>query len=239
MRSPWLIALFDPSTLLMIPLSILAGLFAAWWLFPVGILLWFIMALVIALNPGVRLNTTIGLREPLSSRFQTPFNRISRAQVSLFNALAGAPLPVRRALQPVQDAVKELVDEIYLLCRRMTPLENFRQVTQSSSAVQFELERLAEKIAAAKDPIVKREYEQAQQALQTRLDKFTLVCNQLDRVDAQLSSMGSELEGILSESIRMQSLGEEYAARQAPQISQKLRQEINELRQFQQEIADV
>ncbi len=48
MNSRWLNALRQPFTLAMLPLSVAAGLCAAWWLFPVGLGLWALMVVISA-----------------------------------------------------------------------------------------------------------------------------------------------------------------------------------------------
>ena len=43
MRSPWLQALTDRMNLIMLGLAIVSGLLAAWWLLPIGLLIWLVM----------------------------------------------------------------------------------------------------------------------------------------------------------------------------------------------------
>jgi hypothetical protein len=45
MGSPLLTAVFSPLNIAMFVLVILAGLFSAWWLFPLGVILWLIMVI--------------------------------------------------------------------------------------------------------------------------------------------------------------------------------------------------
>ena len=48
MRSPFLTALLHPLNLAVLVLSVLAGLVAAWWLFPLGLLFWLVMVTAVA-----------------------------------------------------------------------------------------------------------------------------------------------------------------------------------------------
>ena len=75
-RSPFLTALMNPINLAMLALIAAAGLCAAWWLVPVGIVLWLVMFLVIFRDPAMTLNNTVEAREGLGQRFQARFDRI-------------------------------------------------------------------------------------------------------------------------------------------------------------------
>ena len=48
MRSPWMSALIDRMNLATLGIAIAAGLLAAWWLLPVGLIVWAIMVIITA-----------------------------------------------------------------------------------------------------------------------------------------------------------------------------------------------
>jgi chromosome segregation ATPase len=235
-RSPWLTALINPLNLAMLALSVAAGLCAAWWLFPLGLLVWAVMVAAIGLNPSLRISHAMDTREPLAARFQAPFDRIERSQVSLFNSLSSAAPRTRQAFHQVQAEADTLVNRAYLLCQRMSALENYRLVAQSTGDLKGELERLQAQVANATDPLVKREYEQSLAALQDRQTKLHTVQNQLDRVEAQLSSLVSEMDAAMTEVVRIQSLGPDSAPSRAAALAQTLRQQSVELAAFEKEI---
>jgi hypothetical protein len=207
MRSPFLTALFHPLNILMALVAVIAGLVAAWWLFPLGILLWLIMFIVVWRNPALRMGYRIHSRAPLTQRFQPLFDRIERSQVSIFNSLSSAPARPRQALQPVQAEIDHLVNRTYALCQRMTVLENYRLVSQSNTGLESDLRQTEAKIKSAADPLVKREYEESRQSLQERLAKVKSVSTYLDRIEAQLVSLTNEMDGVVTEVVRMQGSG--------------------------------
>jgi chromosome segregation ATPase len=235
MRSPLLTALLHPLNILMLVLSALAGLIAAWWLFPLGLLFWLVMVIAVARDPSLRISHQLQQREPLAQRFQRYFDRIERSQVGVFNSLASAPARTRRALQPVQAEVNVLVDRAYALCKRMTGLENYRVVSQSRADMQLDLQQIEAKIQQADDALVKREYEESRQALQERLAKLDAVSTHLERVEAQLMSLTNEMDAIVTEVIRLQAVGPEDATRSVPALVKKIREEAEQLRQFEKE----
>ena len=236
-RSPWLTALINPLNLAMLALAVAAGLCAAWWLLPLGLLLWVVMVLTIARDPSLVISSTMDSRAPLAARFQAPFDRIERSQVSLFNALAAADPRIRNAFRQVQAETDNLVNQAYLLCQRMSALENYRLVTASSGNLDGELTRLQGQVAAAKDAVVKREYQQSLAALQDRVTKLHATETQLDRVESQLSSLASQMDAALTEVVRIQSLGPDVAAGHAAALAQTLHKQADDLAAFQKEVA--
>jgi hypothetical protein len=238
-RSPLLTGLLHPLNLLMLPISVFAGLISAWWLFPVGVLIWAAMVFAVARNPSLRIAHQMQSRDPLAQRFQKWFDRIERSQVSIFNSLASAPPAVRRALQPVQDETKRLTDEAYALCRRMTTLENYRLVRQSQGDLETELRDLDGIIERTEDAQTREEYEGSRSALQRRIEKLQVVSTQLDRVEAQLVGLSNEMEAVMTELIRLQAAGAREAGEQVPQLVQKLREEIEKLQTFEREAVEV
>ena len=231
-RSPFLAGVTHPLNMLTLGTSVVAGLIAAWWLFPVGLIIWLIMVLNVARDPALRISHDMQRREPLAHRFQVHFDRLERSQVSVFNSLASAPPGVSRALRPVQAEVKNVVDEAHALCRRMTALENYRLVTQSRGDLADEVEQLDAIIERSEDTITRQEYEESRQALERRADKLAAVSTLLDRVEAQLISLSNEMEGMMTEIVRLQAGGPEEAKRGAPELVERLRREAAELRAF-------
>ena len=62
MRSPILSSLFHPLNIAMAGLAFFAGLVAAWWLFPIGLLLWVVMVVVVSRDRALRFNHQIQQR---------------------------------------------------------------------------------------------------------------------------------------------------------------------------------
>jgi chromosome segregation ATPase len=235
-RSPWLTALINPLNLAMLALAVAAALCSAWWLLPLGLLLWVVMVLAIARDPSLMISSTMESREPLAARFQAPFDRIERSQVSLFNTLASADPRIRNSFHQVQAETDSLVNQTYLLCQRMSALENYRLVTTASGNLDGELKRLQGQVDGATDAVVKREYQQSLAALQDRVAKLHTTETQLDRVEAQLSSLASQMDAALTEVVRIQSLGPAVAAGQAAGLAQTLHKQTDDLVAFQKEL---
>jgi hypothetical protein len=221
----------------MLALALAAGLCAAWWLFPLGLLLWVVMVLAVARDPSLVISSTMESRAPLAARFQAPFDRIERSQVSLFNTLASADPRIRASFRQVQAETDNLVNQAYLLCQRMSALENYRLVTtQTGGNPDDDLKKLQGQVSAATDPVVKREYQQSLDAMQDKVTKLHKAETQLDRVEAQLSSLASQMDAALTEVVRIQSLGPAVAAGQAAALAQTIHKQADDLTAFQKEV---
>lgn len=238
-RSPFLTALLHPLNLMMLGASVLAGVLAAWWLFPVGVVFWVIMVVLVMRDPSLRIDHEMQSRSPLAQRFQSYFDRIERSQVGVFNTLSSASGKMRKALQPVLDEINTLTSEAHTLCERMTTLENYRLVSQSQSDLQADLRQITTMIENTEDPHLKKEYMDSRRSLEERLGKLDAVSTQLDRVEAHLMSLANEMDSVVTEVIRIQATGPEEAAQRAPALAQKLHQEVTELKVFHREAVRV
>jgi aspartokinase len=238
-RSPLLVALLHPLNLLMVGMSVFAGLVSAWWLFPIGILLWLILVINVARSPSLRISHEMQKRAPLAQRFQRYFDRIERAQVGIFNTLSSAPPRVQRVLRPVQAEVDALTNQAYQLCQRMTTLENYRVVSQSQHDLTADLQHVDEVLETTEDALIRREYEESRHLLQERAAKLETVSNYLERVEAQLLSLTNEMDGMVAEVIRLQALGAEDAAHHVPAQVERLRSQSTELKKFLREAIEV
>jgi len=235
MRSPILIALLHPLNLFMLLAAAVAGLISAWWMFPLGLVFWLTMVVTVTLDPALRLNARQAQRAPLARRFERYFDRIERAQINVFNSLHNAPADVRRTMQPILDEMDVLVDRTHALCHRMTNLDNYRLVNESQSNLPQDLKRVQEALAQAQDPLVRRQYEESERALQARLADQQAIAGQLDRVEAHLLGLANEMDGIVADALRLQALGAQIARQQARQPVQRLRQLQAELARFEQD----
>jgi flagellar biosynthesis chaperone FliJ len=239
MRSPLVTGLFHPLNVAMLVLAAFAGLVAAWWLFPLGLLLWLVMVFAVSRNPSLRISHEMHSREPIAQRFQRYFDRIERAQVSVFNSLASAPSRTRKALQPVQDELQALTEQAYHLCRRMTALENYRLISESTSNLQADLQQIDIAIDKAGDPQVKQQYEDSRRALSERIAKLRVVASDLDRVEAQLLGLANQMDGVVTEVIRLQAAGPADAERGVPALVNRLCERSEELERSGREAAEL
>ena len=228
-KSPWFDAVFDPALLLLLGASVAAGLLAAWWLFPAGLVLWLVLFIRILSNPSLRLNQALQTRKDISQRFQSPFDHIQHSQVMIFNSI-GSARGSKGAFQPVQAAVDRLIDQVYELCQRYTPMENYRMVTSSQGNPDQDLAAAKAQIESAKDPATKQAYEESAKDVQQRLEKYQAVCDQLNRFDAQLSGLVSALDGTLTDIVQAQTLDSKTAKVKIQEITQKLNQEVDQLK---------
>jgi hypothetical protein len=223
----------------MLGLAAFAALVAAWWLFPLGLLLWLGMVVAVSRDPSLRFSHEMHSREPMAQRFQRYFDRIERAQVSIFNSLASAPGRTRKVLQPVQEELEALTAQTYRLCRRMTALENYRLVSESTTNLQADLQQITAAIDNATDARVKEEYENSRRALVERIAKLRLVASDLDQVEAQLLGLANELDGVVTEVIRLQAAGPDDAERGVPALVEKLREQSAQLARSEETAIEV
>lgn len=240
MRSPLLVALFNPLNLALLALAVLAGLIAAWWLFPLGLVFWLIMVAVIAADKSLRINYDMQARSgTLSTRFQKLYDKVVRSQMRIFTSLLSASGRTRRALAPVQTELETLTNRVYAVCQQMTAPENYLKVSKMSSDLEGERALLVLSLDGLTDPLVKREKEEALRALDNRLQKNKAIAALLDRMEAQLSSVVNAMDATLADVIRLQALGGAQAEKDVPKVVAQIRDQISQLNLFEQEVARI
>ena len=238
MRSPLVTALFHGLNPAMFALAVLAGLVAAWWLFPIGLILWMIMVWRIASDRSIRLDYDMQARSgTLSTRFQELYSKVVRSQMRISNSLMSASGRMKTALNPVQGELEILVNRVYALCRQMTGPENFVKVSKMNTDLDGERALIKLALESASDPMVKREKEEALHAIEDRIKKLKKVDTLLDRVEAQLSSLATTMDSILADIIRLQALGSAQAEKEAPEIIRQIRVQAKQVDDFAKEAA--
>lgn len=226
----WAVALLNPINIMMLALSICAGLVAAWWLFPVGLVCWSLMVLSVARDPALRITDRIQSRQPLAYRFQAGFDRLQRTQVTLFSTIAAARVPVRNALKPVQVEADRLVERIHDFCVRMGALENLRVVSEydqrNSDKSAASLPGL---IAETADPVARQAYEETQLAVTQQQAKLQQIAAVLKRADAVLLSAATELDTALADIVSLQALEPAEIQSRVPEVVARLQRRRLEL----------
>ena len=235
-RPPLLTALLNPLNLSMLALTVAAGLCSAWWLAPIGFVFWLVMVLVIARDPGVQINFTRESRQPLAQRYQTRFDRLDRARVSIFNALQRAHPSFRKAVEPVQIALDDLVDHAYQLSLHMTALDNNFSIERISSNFDDDIAKMQKSIKDASDSSEKKEFEETLKSLQSRKVQLKNMNTLLSRFEAQLTGTNNAVDNVVTSVVNFQGRNPKQVEEKIPPLLQIIQTEQNELRQFDDEL---
>ena len=232
-RSPLLTALFHPINLSMLGLAAAAGLCSAWWLAPIGLIFWLSMVFMVARDPGLQMTFTRQSRQPLAQRFQTRFDRLDRARVSIFNAMAQSTNPaLRKAVEPVQTALDGMVDHAYQLCLRLTAMDNNYSIQLVSSNFDDEIAKMQKNIDTAPDENSKNEFKAALVSIQSRQAQLKAVGALLARYEAQLTGTSSAVDGLVTSIVSFQGRDAKQVSDKIPGLLQSIQTEENELKQF-------
>lgn len=234
-RSPLQAAFTQPLSLAMLGLAVLAGLIAAWWMTPIGIVLWIVMILAVATDPSLRFSLGMEDRSPLAQRFQSRYKQIQRAEAGIYNTLNSSGRRSWRRFQNVMETVHTISNRAHALSLRMSALENHRLVTASNRDFKAEMRMLDVQIEAAANDSIRREYEEQREDLNQRIQSLKKLETVLDRVEAELRSISSELETAHTRVIHLKSLGASEIKAELPGLISSLKELESELIRFDQE----
>jgi hypothetical protein len=87
--------------------------------------------------------------------------------------------------------------------------------------------------------VIRQEYESSRESIQERLDRQYTVTVLLDRVEAQLLGLANELDGLVTEVIRLQAMTPGDAAQHVSRLVGSLDQQSAEFAAFEREVVQV
>lgn len=230
MKPQYRAALRQPLNIAMLVATFLAGLIAAWWMFPIGLALWGFMVWGVATHPVTQLESTQPERPVAVPRFQSSLDRIENSQRQVLNAIGATKNPIRQALTPLQTEVNGLVDKCHALAQRAIPLETQRQShAKMDSSLESEIATLDQQLAQFTDDGIKKVLEKSRASLQAQLDKRNALTAQLDHVDAQLNGVATVIASTATEITRLQKLDGSAAATRIGELTTDARQQSTAL----------
>lgn len=236
-QSPLAQALVNPANLTMLALTTAAALCSAWWLAPIGFLLWLFMVWMIARDPGLQIVFTRQNRQPLAQRYQTRFDRLDRARISIFNTLAQANSPaLQKLVLPVQESLDEMVEHAYQLSLRMSSLDNHYSVQRLSSDFNSEIEQLQKKSGQTEDVATQREYDQTIQTMQTRQGQLKAIATILDRFEAQLTGTMNAVDSVVTGVVSLKGRDPRQLVNHIPPLLKIIQAKQDELDLFDKEL---
>jgi hypothetical protein len=235
-RSPFLSAIFNPVNLLILAIAIVAGLIAAWWLAPIGLLFWLIMVIVIASDPGLKMTFTRQNRQPLSQRFQAKFDRMDRARFSIFNTLAGFTPKQRKYCESVSTSLDALVDHIYQLSLRMSSMDNNFVIQKLTNTSVDDIAKMQNNIENSTDATTRKEYESTLQSLQNSQNQMKAIESLLSRFEAQLTGSSNIIDNIVTGIVGLQGRSEPQIQEKVTSLLSTLQTEETELQHFESEL---
>ena len=230
-RPPLLTALLNPVNLAMLALTVAAGLCSAWWLAPVGFLFWLVMVIVIARDPGVQITFTRQSRQPLAQRYQTRFDRLDRARISIFNAMQGVSPAFQRAIEPLQSGLDDLVDHAYQLSLQMTALDN-NYAVQRLNNYDDDISKMEKNLQGTENPSSRKEFEETLKSLQERKAQLKNVGTLLDRFEAQLTGTNNAVDSVVTNIVSLKGRSAENVKEKIPALLKVIETEQDELQQF-------
>lgn len=234
-NSSFAMAFRQPVVIFTILMAVFAGLFAAWWLAPVGLLLAMVMMLRMTNSPTAKLNDKIRQRATLTHEFEEKFHRIESYELRLYNAVSSASIKQQTVVRPILEKVTDLVGQVHNLCTQMSSLQSFyRQTSSTESKFELNQKKLAMKlkIETAVNEQERREYQEAYDALDERIDKIDEVDSYMTRVDNLLAGVEHTLNVVIAETIFLTGQSGHAARKKMDELLAMIDEEQQHLRDF-------
>jgi hypothetical protein len=101
-------------------------------------------------------------------------------------------------VNPVQEKLDDLVEQVYQISLRMSALDNTYAIQKISNNFDSEINNIENILLTTIDPRVKEEYLKTLQSLKTRKENSTNLAQILDRFQAQLTSTINVVDGVVT-----------------------------------------
>lgn len=200
-QAPLVAGLTHPLNIVMLAMSVLAGLISAWWMFPLGLILWAFMVYNITRSPRLQFEHEERSREPLAARYRPLFGRYRKAERKIIEKLDTAPGKVRRELQPLRGATDELSDHAFLVLKRLSSFEEYFRVSESIPDMKKELRHIDDATPLLTNDRLKQEYSDKKAKLEKELARLEATSDYVDRTESEVTRLADELDRIVAEVI--------------------------------------
>jgi len=195
------------------------------------------MVVMIARDPGLRMTFTRQNRQPLSTRFQTRFDRLDKARLSIFNAVSRSnSQEFQKQVEPVQASLDELVEQAYQLSLRLTALDNNFVVQKLTSNLDNDIADTQKKVDETTDGALRKEYADTLQSLKTQQAQQNTINALLSHFETLLTGTDSAVDNVVTAIVSLQGQDPKQAGEKIPAILQIIRGEQGELKQFDEEL---
>jgi chromosome segregation ATPase len=213
-------AALQPLALLVLAVALFAGLRIAWWLFPLGLLAYGAMTLLLARDPA--LAVTRPPRPRLTSpTFRNQLATIERVQREIQRGIRQADGPIRRLLTPIADQTLELVDDAYDLCAKGQVIEQYLARTNLQQ-IQARIAEADREFRTTADPYIARQLEETINALTKKQQNAADLQIYVGRIEAQLQNINANLDNVLAETVRLRTADTLSANSATNQVAQRL-----------------
>ena len=230
MTSPYRDAVRHPLNMAMLVLTISAGLVSAWWMLPIGLVLWGIMVRGVASHPVTQVQSGQPQRPVVAQRFQAILEHLEQSQVKVLNEIAKTRRPIRQALDPLESEVNRLVDQAHKVCQRMTPLDSqLRSRSRLDGDLDSQIADVRQQASKVSDPVIRREMEKSAASMQARQDRLQALLAQLEQAEDQLNTVITQLDRAADEVSRIQTLKPDEASPRVVALTTNLHQQFTTL----------
>ena len=211
-----------PLALLVLAITIAAGLTIALWLLPLGLLAYLAVVFTSARAPELLALAARPARPRLSSQtFRTQLSAIERTQQEIGRSATQAEGALGRLLAPIDVQARELVTEAYTLCDKGQIIEGYL-ATSNQRALQDQINALDARQAATKDQYTRQQKQETRQALVDRQQNARDLETYIGRILAQLQNISANLDNVLAETVRLRTADAASADTATNQVAQRL-----------------
>ncbi len=229
--NPFSRAAWRPLPLIVLAVAVFAGLRIAWWLFPLGLVAYGLIVLMLARDPALALTRPPRPRLT-SATFRAQLANVERAQREIQHSIAQSDGPIQRLLTPIAAQTRELVDDAYQLCAKGQVIESYLARTNLQQ-IQARIADADREFRTTSDQYIARQLEETLNALAKKQRNTTDLGTYVGRIEAQLQNINANLDNVLAETVRLRTADTVSADSVTNQVAERLRDLQSDMQTFQ------
>lgn len=163
---------------------------------------------------------------------------IHAAKREITRVLAETPDDVKANLAIALTSVDELEQRAASMAQRAEDIARYL-LTTNPQGVAYDVQVLAQRVAATRDPEAKAQYESARVAREEHLHTLTDLITAKERIGASLLSIAATLDGLPAKIVRMRALDAQAMDQLTGDVKEELDRMNGEIRTFEETLKSI
>ena len=232
--SPFAYAARQPLALAVLVVAALGGVLIAFWLLPLGLVIYAAMVWLAAQDPALRREASTPQRERLTSpTFKAQMDSIEHTAQEIQRSVAKAPGALGRLLSKIGTQASDLTEEAHTLCDKGQIIESYL-ASVNQGAVQKQVEAIDIRLRSTQDQYTRDQLGETRKALTDRQTNAQDLETYIGRINAQLQNIAANLDNVLAETVRLRTADAVSADAATNQVAQRLSDLKSDMDAFQQ-----
>lgn len=230
-----MVAARQPLNVMVVVVALLSGLTVAWWLLPLGIVIYVLAVFLASRDSGLIASSQRSeIRSGVTSKtFEPVVDKIDHTQKQIRQSVNQSKGALSNLLQRVVSQTDHLVDQAHALAKKGQIIEQYL-AQMNYQQLQQEINKVDMQIQQTSDNYTLQQLQETRKSLVNRQNDARDLTTYIGRVKAQLQNIDARLDEVLAETIRLRTADAVSASSSTNQVADLLNDLNADMSSFQQ-----